>query len=337
MEPLLRMEDLTIQLKQKKRNLNVLSNINLTVHKGEIFGIVGESGSGKSVLTSSIIGLQPENMAISSGDILFEEQSLVQISKKELQNIRGNDISIIFQNPMTSLNPSKTIGSQIIEIIRRHKKVSKQEAEKLAIDVFQKVGLPRAEELLKDYPHQLSGGMQQRVMIAIAIVCQPKLLIADEPTTALDVTIQAQIVKLLKHIRNVHDMTIILISHDLGLIGEVCDRIAVLYAGEIVEIGTRNEVLNNPRHPYTKGLINSIPTPNKKGMPLYSITGTVPPLHERTLGCPFANRCDMAIEQCFTTKIRLKNINEEHGVSCFLTNDDFQGSEQKYECAITRN
>lgn len=335
MKPLLKMKDLTIQLKQNKKNLNVLSNINLTIHKGEIFGIVGESGSGKSVLTSSIIGLQPEKMFISSGDILFEEQSIVHKSKKELQNIRGNKISIIFQNPMTSLNPSKTIGSQIIEIIRRHKKIPKQDAKKLAIEVVQKVGLPRAEDLLKDYPHQLSGGMQQRIMIAIAVVCQPKLLIADEPTTALDVTIQAQILKLLKDIRDRNDMTILLISHDLGLIGEVCDRIAVLYAGEVVEIGTRDEVLKNPFHPYTKGLINSIPTPNKKGIPLYSIAGTVPPLHERLLGCPFANRCDFAFGKCFAAKTRLEKIDGDHEVSCFLLHKDFQGREQKYETVIT--
>lgn len=335
MEQLLKIQDLTIQLKQKKKNLNVLSNVSLSVKKGEIFGIVGESGSGKSVLTNSIIGLQPDNMIISDGDILFEEESIIRKSKKEIQNIRGNDISIIFQNPMTSLNPSKTIGNQIIEVIRRHNKISKQEARKLAIEVIQKVGLPRAEQLLNDYPHQLSGGMQQRIMIAIAIVCQPKLLIADEPTTALDVTIQAQILKLLKDIRDSHKMTILLISHDLGLIGEVCDRIAVLYAGEVVEVGNKEEVLKNPQHPYTKGLINSIPTPNKKGLPLYSITGTVPPLHERIQGCPFANRCEFAFDKCFTTKPQKEKIDENHEVSCFLSQLDCQGSEQKYEAIVT--
>lgn len=318
MPELLSIHDLTIQLEQNRNRMTVLSNLSITVQKGEIFGIVGESGCGKSVLSHSIIGLQPQKMSVSKGDILFEGQSVLKKSKHDLQKIRGNEISMVFQNPMSSLNPSLTIGYQMIEIIRTHQKISKKEAKKLAIEVIKKVGLPRAEELYYEYPHQLSGGMQQRVMIAIAIVCQPKLLIADEPTTALDVTIQAQILNLLKKIRREQDTAILLISHDLGVMGEMCDRIAVMYAGEIVEIGKTAQIFENPSHPYTKGLMESIPVPDKKGSSLYSIAGTVPPLHERKGGCPFASRCKLAIDKCFESKPQLYKVSDNHEVSCFF-------------------
>lgn len=319
MSEILSIHHVTVHLEQNRRKLTVLSDISITVQKGEIFGIVGESGCGKSVLSNSILDLQPKKMRISSGDILFEGQSMLKKSKHQLQKMRGKEISMIFQNPMSSLNPSLTVGYQIVEIIRAHQNISKKEAKGIAIDVMKKVGLPRAEQLFYDYPHQLSGGMQQRVMIAIAIACQPKFLIADEPTTALDVTIQAQILHLLKEIRREQNTTILLISHDLGVMGDMCDRIAVMYAGEIVEIGTTAQIFENPSHPYTKGLMESIPTPDKKGNPLYSIPGNVPSLQERMGGCPFASRCHLAIDMCFTSKPQLKKVAKAHDVSCFFS------------------
>ncbi len=331
MPEILSIRNLTIQLKQNRNRLPVLSGLSLTVQKGEIFGIVGESGCGKSVLSNSIMGLQPETMFASKGDIVFEGQSLLNKPKHQLQKMRGNEISMVFQNPMSSLNPSLTIGYQIMEIIRTHQKIPKKEAREIAIELMKKVGLPRADQLLYEYPHQLSGGMQQRVMIAIAIACQPKLLIADEPTTALDVMIQAQILKLLKEIQREQGTTIVLISHDLGVMGEMCDRIAVMYAGEIVEIGTTEQLFENPSHPYTKGLMQSIPSPDKKGKPLYSIAGTVPPLQERKGGCPFASRCQLAIEKCFESKPQLTKVSDAHDVSCYFSeiaegNDEYARS-----------
>ncbi|MGG3887996.1 ABC transporter ATP-binding protein [Metabacillus fastidiosus] len=316
--PLLQIENLTIQLKTKGSYFNVISNLSLTVNEGEIVGIVGESGCGKSVLSHSVIDLQPKTMHIAEGDIIYQQHSLRKRSKEERRKLRGNEISIIFQDPMSSLNPSLTIGYQLMEVFRLHQKKSKAEARLAAVEVLKKVGLSRVEELLDEYPHHLSGGMQQRVMIAMSIACNPKLLIADEPTTALDVTIQAQILDVMRTVSKQNGTAILLISHDLGVMAEMCDRIMVMYAGEIVETGTAQQLFDNPKHPYTQGLLKSIPTPNKKNKPLYSIKGNVPPLHERKGGCPFVSRCEWAIAKCTEQNPKLENCDNEHNVKCFL-------------------
>lgn len=316
---LLKIDHLTIKLKSGKNRYNVIQNLSLSIHDGEIFGIVGESGCGKSVLSHSIVGLQPNSMMITNGDILFQSQPIHKMKKEKIRQLRGKEISMIFQDPMTSLNPSLTVGEQVIEMFRLHKQSSRLEAKQQTIDILKKVGLSRAEELLKEYPHQLSGGMQQRIMIAIALSCNPRLLIADEPTTALDVTIQAQILTLMKKICNADGTAILLISHDLGVMAEMCDRIAVMYAGEIVEIGTANQIFNAPKHPYTKGLLQSIPIPEKKNARLYSIKGAVPSLHERGNGCLFYNRCEYAMDLCENHNPTMKNSEDNHETKCFLS------------------
>lgn len=294
--------------------------IDFHVNEGEILGIVGESGCGKSVTSLSIMGLVPKPPGkITGGEILFNGEDLVNASERRMRQIRGNEIAMIFQEPMTSLNPLFTIHSQLIEAIKIHNKLNKKQARTRAIEILKLVGLPRAEELIDEYPHQLSGGMRQRVMIAMAMACNPKLLIADEPTTALDVTIQAQILKLMKQLNHEMNTAIMLITHDLGVVAEVCERIVVMYAGKIVEEGDVRTIFKDPKHPYTVGLIRSVPDMREKKERLYSIPGNVPKPGSIKKGCRFAERCEHAFDRCFSETPELyKTDDEGHRVRCFL-------------------
>ncbi|MBM7704437.1 ABC transporter ATP-binding protein [Metabacillus iocasae] len=296
-----------------------VDHVDFHIHEGEIVGIVGESGCGKSVTSLSIMKLIPSPPGkITSGHIYFNGEDLVQASEKRMREVRGNDVAMIFQEPMTSLNPLFTIGNQLMEAVRIHRKWSKKEAKEHVIKMLKLVGLPRAEELIHDYPHQLSGGMRQRVMIAMALLCDPKLLIADEPTTALDVTIQAQILQLMKELNQKLNTAIMLITHDLGVVAEVCDRIVVMYAGKVVEETSVKALFQQPKHPYTMGLIKSVPDKREKKDRLYSIPGNVPKPGSIKTGCRFAARCEFVTERCLSEDPQLYHVNDEHKVRCFL-------------------
>ncbi|MET3292526.1 UNVERIFIED_CONTAM: peptide/nickel transport system ATP-binding protein [Brevibacillus sp. OAP136] len=296
-----------------------VDGVDMCIHKGEIVGVVGESGCGKSALSHSIMRLIPSPPGkIVSGAMMFTGENLVVASEKRMQAIRGNRISMIFQEPMTSLNPVYTIGEQIGEMVRLHRKVSKQDARLHAIDMLKKVGISRPEAIVKEYPHQLSGGMRQRVMIAMAMSCEPQLLIADEPTTALDVTIQAQILELMKKLNNETGTAIMLITHDLGVVAEICDRVAVMYSGKVVEEGDVRMILKNPQHPYTKGLIESIPRMDEVRERLFSITGNVPNPSSLPKGCRFAPRCEYAMDKCHQTMPELVERENGHKCRCWL-------------------
>ncbi len=299
LEKILQVNDLRIQFKSGKETVQPIRGVNFHVNRGETLGIVGESGCGKSVTSLSVMGLLPvKSSKIVSGEILFNNRDISRLNEKEFRKLRGNEISMIFQEPMTSLNPVFTIGEQLSEPLRQHKKMSKSETRKTIITVLKQVGLPRAEQIIDEYPHQLSGGMRQRVMISLALLCQPKLMIADEPTTALDVTIQAQILELLKDIKTKNDMSLMLITHDLSVVAEMCDRVVVMYAGEVVEEAEVNELFDRPLHPYTQGLMKSLPSNNERKSTLFSIQGQVPKPSEIKEGCVFANRCPFAFEKC---------------------------------------
>ena len=297
-----------------------VDNIDFSVHEGEILGIVGESGCGKSVTSLSIMGLVPSPPGkITGGQILLEGKDLAKLSDKEMRSVRGKDVAMIFQEPMTSLNPLFTIGNQLIEAILIHnKKWTKKQARERAVEIVKLVGLPRAEELINDYPHQLSGGMRQRVMIAMALVCDPKVLIADEPTTALDVTIQAQILHLMRDLNKRLNTAVLLITHDLGVVAEICQRVIVMYAGKVVEEATVEDIFNNPQHPYTQGLIKSVPDMRFKKDSLYSIQGNVPKPGSIKVGCRFAARCEFATDRCLKENPPLYQTSESHKTRCFL-------------------
>ncbi|EPR13560.1 ABC transporter ATP-binding protein [Ruminiclostridium papyrosolvens] len=318
---LLEAENLAIDIKNQNTNLTFVDGINFSVKKGEIYGIVGESGCGKSLLAHSIAGLLPENVKISSGRIMFDGVNLLNLNKKEFRKMKGKDISMVFQEPLTSLNPLMKIGRQVSENLKIHTDLTENEIQKETLNILKKVGLNNPEELVNCYPHQLSGGMRQRIMIASAIICKPKLVIADEPTTALDVTIQSQILNLLQDINKTYGCAIIFISHDLGVISRICDRVAVMYFGNIIEEGDTKSVFSKPQHQYTKGLIDSIPTKDKKGLSLVNIPGKVPGITEKKEGCYFAKRCTKAKERCFKTKPEYTLITHNHKVSCFLAGE----------------
>lgn len=297
-----------------------VDHISFSLKEGEILGIVGESGCGKSVTSLSIMGLVPSPPGkITSGEILLDGKDLTKLSQKEMRKIRGQEIAMIFQEPMTSLNPLFTIGNQLTEaILIHHKSWSKKKASARAVEMMKLVGLPRAEELLKEYPHQLSGGMRQRVMIAMALVCDPKILIADEPTTALDVTIQAQILQLMKDLNVRLNTAVMLITHDLGVVAETCERVVVMYNGQIVEEGPVKVIFKNPEHPYTKGLIHSVPDMRYKKQRLFSISGNVPKPGTVKQGCRFAARCEFAFDRCLQENPDLYQTAEQHKTRCFL-------------------
>ncbi|TCP70482.1 ABC transporter ATP-binding protein [Baia soyae] len=298
--------------------VKAVDGVSLEVGRGEVVGLVGESGCGKSVTSLAIMGLIPQPPGeVVAGSIQFEGVDLTKISQKELRKIRGDQVAMIFQEPMTSLNPLFTVGNQLMEVVRIHRKVSKSEARKQALKMLQQVGISR-EGILDDYPHQLSGGMRQRVMIAMAMMLNPKLLIADEPTTALDVTIQAQILDLMKNLNKEFGTSILFITHDLGVVAEMCDRIVVMYAGQVVEQTDRFRLFRNPKHPYTQGLMNSIPKIEDKRERLYSIPGQVPNPHQMPKGCRFAPRCEYVMDICRVNSPDLLAVEEGHLSRCFL-------------------
>lgn len=295
-----------------------VDDVSIKIKKGETLAIVGESGSGKSVTSLSIMRLIDSPGRIEGGQILFKGKDIVPIPMKEMRNLRGNEIAMIFQEPLTSLNPVFTIGNQMAESIMLHQKKGKKEARKLSIEMLQKVGIPRAEKVIDSFPHSLSGGMRQRVMIAMALSCNPELLIADEPTTALDVTIQAQILKLMKGLITEFDTSILLITHDLGVVAEMADRVVVMYAGQVVEETDVFTLFREPKHPYTKGLMDSTPKIHELRDVLISIPGTVPnPLHYPK-GCRFIDRCPYAMQKCAEAQPKLEEILTDHKVRCWL-------------------
>ena len=312
----LEVKNLTTQLRSDRGTVKAVDDVSFILNKGEILGLVGESGCGKSMTSMSIMQLLPKRQSSIQGSICFEGQDLLTMSEKELNHIRGNRISMIFQDVMTSLNPLMTIGRQIMEPMMVHKGMSKAEARTEAIRLLDAVGIPMPEKRVDEYPNSLSGGMRQRVMIAIALSCTPQVLIADEPTTALDVTIQAQILELMKKIRQEYGTSIIMISHDLGVISEMCDRAAIMYCGNTVELGTIDQIFDNPIHPYTRGLLRSIPSLDQATEELYSIPGVVPPLYDLPGGCKFADRCPQAQEKCRRARPALIQVEEGHWVSC---------------------
>jgi peptide/nickel transport system ATP-binding protein len=299
---------------------NAVDGVSFRVKRKQILGVVGESGCGKSVMSLSIMGLLPKNNSkIRAGEIIFEGRSIEKFDEDELNKIRGKEISMIFQEPMTSLNPVFTIGSQIQEVFFNHMNISKKEARQKSIELLKNVGISRPESVVDEYPHQLSGGMRQRVMIAMAIACQPKLLIADEPTTALDVTVQAQILELLKEIQKTNDMAVILITHDLGVVAEMCDEVIVMYAGKIVERANVQSLFYNPKHPYTQLLMSAIPRLDEEVEQLSSIKGIVPSLvNMPRFGCRFADRCPNALPECKQVTPQLAEVEKEHEVACLL-------------------
>ncbi len=306
--------------------VRAIDNVSFNIHEGEILGVVGESGCGKSVTSLSIMGLVPSPPGkITGGEILLRDRDLTKLTDKEMRTVRGKDVAMIFQEPMTSLNPLFTIGNQLSEAIRIHNKSwSKKQIRGRAIEIMKLVGLPRAEELIDEYPHQLSGGMRQRVMIAMALVCDPKVLIADEPTTALDVTIQAQILKLMRDLNERLNTAIMLITHDLGVVAETCERVVVMYAGQVVEEAPVNEIFKNPQHPYTQGLIQSVPDMRFKKDSLYSIPGSVPKPGSISHGCRFAPRCQFATARCREENVVLYDVSATHKTRCFLAEEAVQ-------------
>jgi len=318
-QPLLELQDFKVHFHTPRGRVTAVDGVNMTIREGEIVGIVGESGSGKSVMSQSIVRLlEPSSSIEYEGAVLLEGRNLLELPLSKLRAIRGNEISVVFQDPLTSLNPVHTIGDQIEEVLRLHQKLSRKEARERAIELLRLTGIPSPEARVHDYPHQLSGGMQQRVMIAIALACQPKLLIADEPTTALDVTIQAQILDLLVQLNETMGMAIMFITHDLGIVADICDSVKVMYLGQIVEEARTDEVFRQPRHPYTQGLLQSIPRlDTNRDELLHVIQGTVPSLHDVPLGCRFSTRCPYAEERCREMAQPMEDIGEGHTVRCW--------------------
>lgn len=318
-ENLLQVKNLKTYFYTEDGIVKAVDDVSFNIMKGETVAIVGESGCGKSITAMSIMKLIPSPPGvIEGGKILFEDRDILKLTDSELRDIRGNNISVIFQEPMTSLNPVFTVGFQIEEAVILHRKLSKSEARKTAVNMLRLVGIPMAEKIVDSYPHELSGGMRQRIMIAMAMSCNPKLLIADEPTTALDVTIQAQILDLMRELKERLKTSIILITHDLGVVAEMADYVAVMYAGKIVEEAPVIELFKNPLHPYTVGLLKSKPVINREQNQLYSIPGQVPDPLNMPKGCYFNPRCERAVDKCREIQPSLQNINNKHKVACWL-------------------
>lgn len=318
-QPILKIENLHTHFFSDRGEIPAVDGVNLYINPGEVLGVVGESGCGKSVTSLSILGLVPSPPGrIMDGRILFKGRDIVPLKEKELRKIRGNSVSMIFQEPMTSLNPLFTVGQQIMETVRLHRGLRKKEARALAIEMLGKVGIPRPEAIIDEYPHQLSGGMRQRVMIAMSISCSPELLIADEPTTALDVTIQAQILDLIRRLNEEQGTAVMMITHDLGVVAEMCHRVAVMYAGKVVEEGSVHDIFKKPLHPYTRGLIQSVPRMDVELDRLYSIPGNVPILSNELQGCRFAPRCSNVMEICQRSLPQLTLQEEHHSCRCWL-------------------
>ncbi|KPI50506.1 peptide ABC transporter ATPase [Clostridioides difficile] len=315
---LIEIKDLKVYFHTDKGIVKSVNGVSFNINEGETIGIVGESGCGKSVTAMSLMKLLPTSK-IEGGEIIFQGKDILKMNENELMGIRGNEISMIFQEPMTSLNPAFTVGNQIIEGIMLHQDLSKEEAKKKVIDMIKLVEIPRAEEIYNSYPHELSGGMRQRIMIAMALSCNPKLLIADEPTTALDVTIQAQVLDIMKNIKEKLNTSIMMITHDLGVIAEMCDKVIVMYAGKIIEVAEVVELFKNPKHPYTIGLLKSKPTLGEnKEKRLYSIPGQVPNPIGIPDSCYFSDRCEKVCDKCRTQIPPLTELNNGHSVACWL-------------------
>jgi len=324
-KPLLNIKDLSVEFGSPQNSIRVVDSVGFEIEMGGAVGLVGESGSGKSITSLSILRLIPEPPGrIVSGSITFEGQDLLKLPKSRMPAIRGRDIAMIFQEPMSSLNPVMTIGDQIEEAIKLHERVDPRTRREKAIEMLGLVGIPDPASRLGAYPHQFSGGMRQRVMIAMALACNPKLLIADEPTTALDVTIQAQVLELMKSIRNKTNSAILLISHDLGVIAEVCDRVVVMYAGRVVEDSDVESIFADPRHPYTQGLLRSIPRLNDDRARLYQIAGSVPTAGSVRQGCPFYTRCEVRQDRCRQEMPPMFEMSESHKAACWVAGENAQ-------------
>ncbi len=320
---LLEVKDLVTEFPTRKGIVRAVNGVTFSIDRGEILAVVGESGSGKSVTSLSIMGLLQDPGHVASGSITFDGKDLLAASEREMEAIRGDQISMIFQEPMTSLNPVYRVGDQIVEAIQTHTDMNKKDAWARAVEMLRVVGIPSPEERARDYPHQMSGGMRQRVMIAMALSCDPKLLIADEPTTALDVTIQAQILDLIYKLRDEFNMAVMLITHDLGVVSEVADRVVVMYCGQVVEEGEKVELFDYPLHPYTLGLLRSIPRlEDEQSERLYMIKGSVPNVLDMPSGCPFSDRCDRCFDRCRKECPELRAVpGTDRRVRCFLYDD----------------
>lgn len=327
---LLTVKNIRTSFRSHKETLEAVRGVDLHVEQGEFFAIVGESGSGKSVLMKSILGILPDNAHVEAQELRFCGLDLMKLSGEEYRRLRGREMAMIFQDPMTALNPVKKIGAHLTEVIRRYKKVNKSEAERLAVEALTKVGIPSPESRMGQYPHEFSGGMRQRVMIAMALCCSPKLLIADEPTTALDVTIQAQILELLKELQEKEKMSIVLITHDLGVVASTCSRIAVMYGGMIMENGLSRDIFYHPKHPYTRALLRAVPKPvTGVRERLEAIPGSAPSLLNLPTGCPFQTRCGFACEKCTSREIPMKVYSQTQQARCVFTAEELDEMEKK--------
>lgn len=319
-DALLVIDNLHIAFKTGRGMLDAITGVSLEVQRGEIFGVVGETGCGKTVTGLSVLGLLPKSAVIKQGSILFEGRNLLALRKDEMNDLRGRAIAMIFQDPSTALNPVFTIGAQMERVARQHLELDAKAARRRSAEMLAAVGLPDPEWILGSYPHHLSGGMKQRAMIAMALLCQPSLIVADEPTTALDVTIQAQVLALLRELRRQFDVAVLLITHNLGVVAYTCDRLAVLYAGRVVETGPTGAVFTAPHHPYTRGLLAAIPRAGSKGAALVAIPGSVPANPGAVNGCAFAPRCAHAFARCHTESPALRPLTgDRHAGACFLT------------------
>ena len=321
-ENILEVRDLTTRFRTQRGELNAVEGVSFHVERGEILGLVGESGCGKSVTSQSVLRLYDERRSVRySGQVLFEGRDLLALPEKEMRAVRGSEIAMVFQDSLSSLNPVLTCGDQIMEAMRIHQKLSRAQAREKAAELLRLVGIPGAEERIDQYPHQLSGGMRQRVMIACALSCRPKLLIADEPTTALDVTIQAQILDLIRDLNRELDTAVLFITHDLGVVSELCDTVIVMYTGRIVEQAPVRDLFREPRHPYTVGLLEAIPRITREREPLSTIQGMVPNPTERIEGCTFWPRCPHAAEQCKKEAPPMTELSGDRRVRCWLYGD----------------
>ena len=318
---LLEIKDLSVAFGTGKESVQIIEDLNFTLDKGETLGIVGESGSGKSVTSLAVMRLLPAQTSKVTGKVLFDGTNLLQLGARDMQQVRGNQMAMIFQEPMTSLNPIQTCGQQIMEPLFLHSSLSKKEAKERALELLRLCGIPDEEQRFHEYPHQMSGGMRQRVMIAIALACNPRLLIADEPTTALDVTIQAQILDLMKDIKRKTDMSVIMITHDLGIVADFCDRVLIFYCGQIVEGGTVKEIFEDPKHPYTRGLLKAIPRVEEETDRLQAIEGMVPDADDMPKGCRFHPRCPHAFDLCREAPPCLQALEGGRQVRCHLYNN----------------
>lgn len=324
-EVILEVDNLHVQFSTFGGNVHAVRGVSFNLRKGETLAIVGESGCGKSVTSNAIMGLIPQPPGrISEGRVMFKNQELTKMTKKQMRKVQGVDISMIFQDPMTALNPTLTIGEQLTEGVRTHTNANKSQAKEKALDMLHLVGIPNPQERLKQYPHQFSGGMRQRIVIAMALICEPELLIADEPTTALDVTIQAQILELFEEIQQKTGVSIVLITHDLGVVAKIADRIAVMYAGKIIELGAKREIFYTPQHPYTQGLLKSVPRLDLLEEELQPIEGTPPDLFSPPTGCPFTARCPFAMEVCEHIHPTTTVKSTSHQVDCWLQDERAQ-------------